>query len=329
GLAARLPYAAGEMSSLSAAELAEVGVAMPVYRRTAGGPGRAYGVAAALSNVFKRPKMLRTATKNLAMALFETGGKWGEYMKGLPGYEEGDIATMLQAMAAQGVGGKAGFPEEFKDWAELGDVDSAELMQRGLGSKRARLALAAFLSDIEGNVGTMRAVEQMAARPGLITRKRAGAEEGFPELRFTRELDALEAQYAASRGISPTEAGQRTALKAMHLKKGRLAHGIALAEAGYGWALPSEGGARLRDKFKVGLYQEARTWASILGGDLFADMDVIRENRAIRGRVEELMGGGGDALAQELARIRQATERTADAVSSQAAAGGVAREDPR
>jgi len=215
-LAARLPYAAGEVSAKGAAELVNVAPAMGFYRDVKGGAAEAYGIAARLSETTKAEK-LEVYTRAVAIALTTRKGKWGKFVGGLRGAEENDIYAMLQDLAGRGI------------------TTPQQLEAVGLGEIRQKKALSDLLADPTKTMATAAAVRKLAGVEGLLGIKRTTAEGGYPELAHARVVEKMEAVYAAEAGLPTTRAGKAAATTARRREIIERARATAMQRHGLGW----------------------------------------------------------------------------------------------
>jgi len=222
--AATLPYAAGEVSALSPAELARISPAIPFYGAVKGGPGEAYGFAAALSKTFKEDLTTYTRAAATALTAPPTKGKWGRYAAGLTGSAEGDLLAMLGALEERGI------------------TNTKALGQVGLIEKREAAAIAELLRDLDETRRVVEEVRRKAAEPGLIERRRAGAEVGFPELQRQRAIAERRARGQAVLDMPVTPEARALMDKAATILTERQIRAEAMARAGYGWLIEDKAG---------------------------------------------------------------------------------------
>ncbi len=214
-VAGRLPYAAGEVSAQSPAELAKISPALSAYTTALGGPGVAYGFAAALSPVFKEQLTTYTRALGLALSAPANKGAWGAFVSKQPGYASGDYLKILEGLKEQGL----------TTPKALGEVGLLEVRQAG--------ALSAVLANLPATKRAVSETARLAATPGLIAQRRAGAEIGFPELQHQRKMALMEALAQAELVQPAFPAAIGTGRKAMEREAIQRERGLAMIRAGY------------------------------------------------------------------------------------------------
>jgi len=104
------------------------------------------------------------------------------------------------------------------------------LKELGVSEKRARESLADAIS-LFGEVERIRGLIQKRAKPGLLIKERIGMEKELPEFKRTREIEQLQAAFAAEQAFG---AG---APRAQEAEKEQYIRGLALKRMGYEQAL--------------------------------------------------------------------------------------------
>jgi len=174
--AARAVYAAGEASSLSAAEMAAAAPqGLPIYGGIGGGPVFGYQVMAGLSKVYSGE--LGTMTKAAGITLSTAEGTVGKMWRRLGVTKPGeDPMAQLRALKDAGI------------------TTAQDLSRAGVTEQRQQMALSVLLGDLPGFEATAAKVAETFARPGVIGERLAGAEAELPEMRQAREMAELEAE---------------------------------------------------------------------------------------------------------------------------------------
>jgi len=230
--AARLPYAAGEASQLSPAELAEAAQrGLPPYGGIEGMALTGYQVMAAMSGTITEPSMLGTYAARVAETVMTGKGETGRLWRRL-GVE------------------KAGFWERLEALSKAGITTMQELERAGITEKRARMGIYLLVRDWEATLTTRRAVRELYEQAGLIARKRAEAEAEVPQMRLAREMDVLQAIYEEEQVTGPE------AIRAMKREVERRRFAIWARRRGWGWVTTEEGGLTIRGKLWKGIQEQ-------------------------------------------------------------------------
>ncbi len=280
GLAARLPYAAGEVSALTPAELADVAPAMAFYQGLKGGAAGAYEVGAILSRTVPAGE-LETYTRAFGRAMTTREGTWGKFVGGLPGAAEGDFYKMLSEMRKEKIG------------------TTQQLERLGLGEVRQQKALMDMLTAGPEAEEMGQRVRELAALPDLLERKRGGAERGFPELAFERVAREAQERFRGEKGLPTTPEAKAFLTAAQGLELRERARAEAAVKVGLEAfiQLPEEG--RLTSgRAKIGL-----PWlgAKMAAGARFG-IDLEDIARDIETRMRWSLEHPGEAVPQELLR---------------------------
>lgn len=188
--AARAPFVAGQLSSLSPAEMAAAAQrGLPAYRGLGGGPLFGYQAMAVLSQVIKEPGRLGTYTARLASALSaeegEAGAVWGRLGIERPG---ADPMAQLRALAGAGI------------------TSEQQLRRAGFAEEREVRALSIVLSNLGALERFGPQFNQRMARTGLLGEQAARLQGESPEIAHALAVERLAAEFQGA-GLYGPNAG--------------------------------------------------------------------------------------------------------------------------
>jgi hypothetical protein len=215
--AARAPYAAGELSSLSPAELAEMSTqGLPIYAGIKGKALFGYSVAAQLSQVYKDPGKLGTYTARAATGLTKATGAVGKlWEKG--GFEPGaDPMGQLQYLY------------------DMGARSDLDLTRLGFTEKRSRLALSVLLQNFDDFKERSKKFEALMGTEGLLGTRLAQTEEEVPITKYTRLVEESSARQAGLRIAGPES--ERARKRDLHQRL----TAERFLKAGHGWMVGAD-----------------------------------------------------------------------------------------
>jgi hypothetical protein len=180
-MAARAPYAAGELSALSPAEMAQAAArGLPEWRGLKGGPMLGYAVMSQLSQIFQEPGELGTHTARAASA-----------------FSNVDINRRL------GLPANANPLNVLRELQDRGVTTTQQLEQFGYTEKRERIALSTLLMNLPDFERRREKMSAIAQREGLLGQVRSEAESELEILRLARQLEETEARTGAARALGP------------------------------------------------------------------------------------------------------------------------------
>lgn len=229
--AAQAPYAAGEVSSLTPADLAAAsGVALPAFRGMQGGALTGYQAMAVLSKFIKDPGQLGTYARASARPLMDE-----KLRNNLGATDSTDFWGFYEKLVAKGVS----TPEQ--------------LNAIGISEERERGAWSMMLADPSGTRRAVADVKKQFETPGLIQAKRLAAEKELPEIKLAGQIAATESRIAQMETIGPIAQESQN----MSLWEAQLAE--KLTERGHGWLAGSDKrlgwAGRVRAMYHGGIFQ--------------------------------------------------------------------------
>lgn len=221
--AARGIYAAGELSSLSPEEMAQMAPkGLPGWDK----PTLGLAVASRLSRIYKDPGMLGTFTARARTGILgpRTFGK---------GKEKVDFWQDKMGLKPE-----ADFFDRLFALKDAGYTTENALERVGFTEKRERAAISLLLRDIPGLWQDYEKIEKMIATPGLIAGKRAAAEVELPQMEHQRIMEAAGAYAGIEEKIPTTAAGMKIQRRAEEYDQLKAARHIAAKRMGWGEWLP-------------------------------------------------------------------------------------------
>ena len=267
--AARGIYGAGELSSLSPEEMAQMAPqGLPSYRGTEGGMALGLGVAAQLSTVIKEAGQLGTYTARAQQALFNlpTGPEAKKREEaGITFGEDMDMFERLRALRGAGV------------------RTEQDLEKVGFSEIRERRAVGILLADVEGLERRVAEVREMMGQEGLIVGKRAAAEAELPQLVHERRAARAGAIFAAEAALPPTPEAVATQTAAMEMDLQARARAIAMQRIGLKDFMPA-------DAQESGVIGPKQAWWGRTKADILGQKAMLRVLGA--GRDEDAAGMG-------------------------------------
>ena len=226
--AARLPYAAGEVSAKDPAAIAgALPTALPFFGGVKGGALTAAQIATRLSATIPT-QQLGTFTKAAGLGLTRRPKFW----KGL-GFEKPGAKPweQLAALSAAGL------------------TTTAALETAGITETRQSAALAALVTDMPETTRVAAQVAGKYAQPGLIAGKIAGVEREMPEVVHARKMGAYKAEFEYERTF-----GTR-AQRAREVAEKEAERGLMYEKAGLGEMVGEEGRLGAGEAFWGGLWR--------------------------------------------------------------------------
>lgn len=283
--AAAAPYAAGEVSSLTPAMLAEAsGVAVPAFRGYKGGAVTAYQAMAVLSRFIKEPGMLGTYARIAARTPLDQN-----VMKTVGATDTSDFWGVYESMVKKGIS------------------TPQQLEGVGITEEREKQAWSMLLSDPAAARRAIADVQSKYETPGLIIGKRTMAEREVPEMKLEREIAETQSRIKMAQTVGPeVQQAQMKKLWATQL-------GETMTERGFGYATDETGMMTMGGRYKAGVMKRLSPYELAGPSDLKAPftewlgrlqldiMDAL-QNRPIRS------WGAGSGIPGDPAAPRQNAE---------------------
>lgn len=303
--AARMPYAAGALSSLTPAHMAQMaGMGLPEYGGIKGRAVTGYTIAAQLSKIYKDPSRLGTMTARVASGLSKEK-VWKKL--GYEGKVGEDWMGQLEYLESKGI------------------KTTQQLTKAGFTEKRERLGLAGLLSDMPGFKKRAKDIRKLYETPGLLQRERAEAEAELPEMKVARRVETYQRELEIAR--SKSKFAKFAALKDQEeLLRGaefeRLGIGAVSGEGGRvttGWGIAAKIGRELKPKDITKERLEMRTGAETIR--MFIDIvksELGFPRATARGEQEDKLDIAADKLDKAADKLNTAaikTDKAMDGIS--------------
>jgi hypothetical protein len=288
--AARGIYAAGELSSLSPVEMAQMAQkGLPGWKGTQGGAPMGLAVAAQLSTIIKEPGRLGTFTERARSGILGPGRE--DFWEKIGGGDT--FMSRMQALSRSGI------------------TTDVQLEKAGFTEKRERMSIGILVGRLSEIQDKHRKILTMMETPGLLLGIRRTAEEELPFMEYERKAGMLEAQFRGEEVLPTTATSRRRMKQAMGRNLKMRARAIAAKEFGMESVIDQEdleeGKMDAIDWFQAQL---------LLSRPLLPGVVVTGKNRAaeMRSRALEieknlsLVEGGGETKSEVL--LQQLNNKT-------------------